>query len=170
MNLPGSKRVKVGAPGTGAHTGSVQVASVSHLWLSRLVEIDASWNPKSWSQRLFEQELSNPAARLRGVFVDDTLVGYLIAHVVLDESHIVSLGIDPACRGRGLGRVLLEDLLRIARVENIAVVTLQVRSSNEIAQRLYRSVGFKMAGVRKHYYSDNGEDAITMRCEVGRGV
>jgi ribosomal-protein-alanine N-acetyltransferase len=170
MDLPDSKRVKAGALETGAHTGVIQVAPVSHLWLSRLVEIDASWNPKSWSQRLFEQELYNPAARVRGVFVDDTLVGYLIAHVVLDESHIVSLGIDPAFRGRGYGRRLLDDLLRIARLEHITVITLQVRYSNQVAQKLYRSVGFQLAGIRKHYYSDNGEDAITMRCEIGRRV
>jgi ribosomal-protein-alanine N-acetyltransferase len=168
MQLPGSKGFKTGAGGAGAHSGVVQVAPVSHLWLDRLVEIDASWNPKSWSQRLFEQELSNPAARVRGIFIEDNLVGYLIVHVVLDEAHIVSFGVDEAFRRRGLGRALLEDLLRIAKLERVTVVTLQVRYSNEAAQKLYRSVGFKLAGVRKRYYSDNGEDAITMRLELNR--
>ncbi len=141
------------------------MAPVSNLWLARLVEIDASWNPKSWSERLFLQELTNPAARVRGVFVADTLVGYAIAHVVMDEAHIVSLGLAPEYRGQGLGRALLQDLKRIARAESVRVITLQVRVSNQIAQRLYRKCGFQLAGVRRHYYSDNSEDAITMRYE-----
>lgn len=151
---------------TGAHRGSVQVAPVSHEWLTRLVEIDSTWNPKSWSERLFLQELHNPASRLRGVFVNEVLVGYLIAHIVFDEAHIVALGVDPQHRGCGLGRRLVDDLIRIAHLEGVTVVTLQVRASNNIAQRLYRHVGFRIAGVRKHYYSDNGEDAITMRHET----
>ena len=139
--------------------------SVSNFWLARLVEIDASWNPKSWSERLFLQELTNPAARVRGVFVRDTLVGYSIAHVVMDEAHIVSLGLAPEYRGQGLGRALLQDLKRIARAESVRVITLQVRVSNQVAQRLYRKCGFQLAGVRRRYYSDNSEDAITMRYE-----
>ncbi len=152
---------------TGVHSGDIQVAPVSHLWLARLVEIDASWNPKSWSERLFIQELSNPAARVRGVFVSGTLVGYSIAHVVMDEAHLVSIGVAPEYRGQGLGAVLIQDLKRIARVENVRVLTLQVRVSNQVAQRLYRKFGFQVAGVRKGYYSDNREDAITMRCDQG---
>jgi ribosomal-protein-alanine N-acetyltransferase len=112
---------------------------------------------------LFERELLNPAARVRGVFCDDQLVGYLIAHVVLDEAHIVSFGVHPNWRGQGFGNVLLKDFLRIAVFENISVITLEVRASNTIAQKLYQKVGFVVAGIRRHYYSDNSEDAITMR-------
>ncbi|MFN4896476.1 MAG: ribosomal protein S18-alanine N-acetyltransferase [Pseudomonadota bacterium] len=162
------KDFKVGANETGVHRGDIQVAPVSHMWLGRLVEIDSTWNPKSWSERLFAQELHNTAGRVRGVFIGAKLVGYLIAHVVIDEAHIVSLGVDPDYRRQGLGRILLNDLLRIAKVENVKVITLQVRASNEGAQRLYRGAGFQVAGVRKHYYSDNNEDAITMRCETRR--
>jgi len=165
MELPDSKGDRVDASVSGAHRGSVQVAPVSHYWLARLVEIDATWNPSSWSQKLFDQELNNPAARVRGVFFGENLVGYLIAHVVLNEAHIVSLGVAPEFRRQGAGRALLSDLLRMAKLENITVITLQVRASNESALRLYRRVGFQLAGVRKQYYSDNREDAITMRVD-----
>jgi ribosomal-protein-alanine N-acetyltransferase len=148
---------------TGAHTEKIQVAPVSHLWLERLVEIDSSWNPRHWSLKLFERELVNPAARMRGLFVDESLVGYLIAHVVLDEAHIVSFGLDPAWRGRGLGKTLLQDFLRTAKLENITSVTLEVRASNRVAQNLYQGAGFVVCGIRRHYYSDNSEDAVTMR-------
>ncbi len=148
---------------TGVPAGAIQLAPVSHFWLERLVEIDSTWNPKAWSLKLFERELSNPAARVRGVFCGELLVGYLIAHVVLDEAHIVSFGVHPDYRGCGFGNVLLKDFLRVAVFENISVITLEVRASNTIAQKLYQKVGFVVAGIRRHYYSDNSEDALTMR-------
>jgi ribosomal-protein-alanine N-acetyltransferase len=168
MELPDSKRAGAPKIETGVHSEATQVAPVSFLWLSRLVEIDSQWNPKHWSERLFEGELNNPAAQVRGIFVNELLVGYLIAHFVMDEAHIVSFGIAAGFRQKGLGRCLLNDLLRVVRIENIRVVTLQVRASNEAAQRLYRSAGFRSVGVRKHYYSDNSEDAITMRLDLVR--
>jgi ribosomal-protein-alanine N-acetyltransferase len=142
---------------------SIQLSTVNEGWLPRLVEIDATWNPASWSIQLFERELYNPAARVRGVFCDGALVGYLIAHVVMDEAHIVSLGVHPGWRGRGFGNLLIKDFLRIALFENISTITLEVRASNSIAQSLYQKVGFSVAGIRRHYYSDNSEDALTMR-------
>jgi len=142
------------------------IAALSAIWLDRLVEIDSSWNPSSWSLKLFERELANPASRLRGLFAGNTLIGYLCAHVVMDEAHIVSLGVDPGWRRRGGGSELLRDFLRLCRLENVRYVTLEVRASNGAAQALYSGAGFKMAGIRKHYYSDNSEDAITMRHEI----
>jgi ribosomal-protein-alanine N-acetyltransferase len=167
MTTPDSKRPGQSEKQTGATMG-FHVAPVSHLWLGRLVEIDANWNPKSWSVQLFERELSNQSSRVRGLFHDDLLVGYLIAHVVCDEAHIVSLGLAPEWRGKGGGRVLLGDFLRMARLEGVVAVSLDVRASNEGAQKLYASLGFTVAGVRKRYYSDNGEDALTMRVELVR--
>ena len=147
---------------TGVDMG-FHVAPVSRLWLGRLVEIDANWNPKSWSARLFEKELSSPSSRVRGLFAGDELVGYLIAHVVCDEAHIVSLGVAPEWRGKGGGKVILGDFLRASFVERVAIVTLDVRASNTPARKLYESCGFSVVGLRRNYYSDNGEDALTMR-------
>lgn len=150
---------------TGADMG-FHVAPVSRLWLGRLVEIDCNWNPKSWSVQLFEKELSSRSSRVRGLFTGEELVGYLIAHVVCDEAHIVSLGLAPEWRGKGGGRILLDDFLRTCLVERVGVVTLDVRASNISARKLYESSGFSVVGLRRNYYSDNGEDALTMRREV----
>ena len=149
---------------TGVDMG-FHVAPVSHLWLGRLVEIDANWNPKSWSVQLFEKELSSRSSRVRGLFAGEALVGYLIAHVVCDEAHIVSLGLAPEWRGKGGGRALLGDFLRACSVERVVSVTLDVRASNLPARKLYESCGFSVVGLRRNYYSDNGEDALTMRRE-----
>jgi ribosomal-protein-alanine N-acetyltransferase len=157
--VPGDANGKAGV-NMGFH-----VASVSHLWLGRLVEIDSNWNPRSWSVQLFEKELSSRSSRVRGLFAGEELVGYLIAHVVCDEAHIVSFGLAPDWRGKGGGRDLLFDFLRTCVVERVRVVTLDVRARNIPARKLYESCGFCVVGRRKNYYSDNGEDALTMRRE-----
>ena len=155
-----------GSHGAGVSQEHFLVAPVSHFWASRLVAIDSTWNPKSWSRQLFERELNEPLARVRGLFVGNLLVGYLIAHVVFDEAHIVSLGLAPEWRGKGGGRFLLRDFLRCSRLEGINSITLEVRVSNIPARVLYERCGFLAAGLRRNYYSDNGEDGITMRYEA----
>lgn len=170
MAIPATQIPGGTARKTGAHKVKFLVSSVSHLWLKDLVEIDSTWNPRSWSARLFSQELSNPAAVVKGLFLDERLIGYLIAHVVIDEAHIVSFGIAPDFRGRGGGRFLLGEYLRSAQREGIKTVTLDVRVSNSVAQSLYHTVGFEVAGLRKQYYSDNGEDALTMRITLPGGL
>ena len=139
------------------------VSSVSHLWLPRLVEIDATWNPSHWSERLFKGELSNQNADVLGLFSKDELVGYLIAHLVCDEAHIVSFGLHPDWTGRGGGKFLLQGFLSKVQAQGVRTITLEVRASNERAQKLYISHGFEIAGVRVRYYSSNQEDAVSMR-------
>jgi ribosomal-protein-alanine N-acetyltransferase len=53
-----------------------------------------------------------------------------------------------------------------AQVQSATRVTLEVRQSNEPAKKLYASLGFTQTGLRKGYYSDDGEDAYTMALEL----
>jgi [ribosomal protein S18]-alanine N-acetyltransferase len=92
----------------------------------------------------------------------DTLVGFAGMWVLYDEAHVTTIGVSPQYRGLGLGELLLVDLFDKAIKRNAESVTLEVRVSNESAQALYHKYGFTRQGVRKRYYSDNGEDAYIM--------
>lgn len=81
---------------------------------------------------------------------------------VLDEAHVVIIGIRPRDRRKGLGELLLIAAMEAAMKHGSRVVTLEVRSSNEAARTLYRKYGFQEVGVRKRYYADNNEDAVIM--------
>jgi ribosomal-protein-alanine N-acetyltransferase len=78
------------------------------------------------------------------------------------EAHIVTIATHPDFRRQGLGRRLLQAMIDKAIDAGALEITLEVRASNYAAQALYRSMGFVVVGVRKHYYHDNGEDAILM--------
>ena len=90
------------------------------------------------------------------------LAGYVGVWFQGNEAHITEIAVREGMRGRGIGELLLIGSIRSATKYGSTVVTLEVRVSNFIAQRLYEKYGFSTAGIRKGYYSDNREDALIM--------
>jgi ribosomal-protein-alanine N-acetyltransferase len=95
----------------------------------------------------------------------ETIVGYAGIWMMVDDAHVTTIAVDPAYRGEGIGELLIVDLLDHANLLGAMTVTLECRVSNTVAQALYRKYTFRNAGVRKRYYSDDGEDALIMTTE-----
>ena len=93
------------------------------------------------------------------------LVGMLGVWYMAGDAHIVTVAVRERYRGLGVGELLLIEALRQASDKCQGAATLEVRVSNEIAQKLYVKYGFQEKGVRKGYYSDNREDALIMTTE-----
>jgi len=93
---------------------------------------------------------------------EDRVVGFAGMWILYDEAHVTTIGVTPELRGKGLGELLLVRLFEIASERSAEWVTLEVRVSNASAQALYHKYGFTQQGVRRRYYSDNGEDAYIM--------
>ena len=79
--------------------------------------------------------------------------------MIIDELHISLVAVAPSQRRRGLGRLTLEQLLRVSRQEGVRAATLEVGSRNGAARSLYAAAGFQTVGVRSGYYR-NGDDAL----------
>lgn len=92
----------------------------------------------------------------------DPIVGFAGMWIMYDEAHVTTIGIAPELRGKGLGELLIVHLFEEALRRNAQWVTLEVRVSNSPAITLYEKYGFTIQGVRRRYYSDNGEDAHIM--------
>ncbi len=95
----------------------------------------------------------------------DYLLGYIGLWQVVDDAHVVSIGVRTPFRRHGVGEALLIRAIETAMGWGSRYVTLEVRVSNRGAQSLYDKYGFKRAGVRKRYYLDNNEDAYIMTTE-----
>ena len=93
------------------------------------------------------------------------IVGYGGLWLSVDEGHITTIAVAPEYRGRGIGELILNGLIDQGMVLNADMLTLEVRVSNLVAQQLYLKYGFKAAGTRPRYYTDNGEDALIMWTE-----
>ena len=92
----------------------------------------------------------------------ELIVGYLSTGYIVDEAHIMSVGVRNAYRGRGIGELLLIGAVEMSLASRARLITLEVRESNYVAKNLYRKYGFEETGLRKGYYADNREDAIIM--------
>ena len=117
-----------------------------------------------WSRESFERELTvNHAARYVVVEKEGKIVAYGGLWLILDEANITNIAVDSSERRQGLGVLLTEALLRLARCYDCVSVTLEVRPSNTAARALYDRFGFQIVGVRPKYYSQPVEDALLMR-------
>lgn len=85
---------------------------------------------------------------------------------VADEVEVLTLGVAPPLRGRGLGRWLLRLGLRQAARRGVLTAFLEVRPSNQAARRLYAASGFVLDGRRTAYYREPPEDALILRCAL----
>lgn len=93
------------------------------------------------------------------------IAGFVGTWYLVDEAHIVSVGVRPQNRGHGIGELLLVGAIEQAIERGSSVVTLEVRASNDVAQNLYKKYDFTERGLRKGYYTDNREDALIMTTE-----
>jgi ribosomal-protein-alanine N-acetyltransferase len=90
------------------------------------------------------------------------LVGMAGIWMMVDEAHVVTIAVRKSHARSGLGELLLLSTINLAMTLGARIVTLEVRVSNTAAQALYAKYGFTIAGTRRKYYSDNGEDALIM--------
>ena len=134
--------------------------------LAQVVQIDQASFKLPWSERAYRYELTeNTVSRCWVAEAEERVAAILVVWLILDEAHIATIATHPEFRRRGIGRALLMEALVSIREEGTHSAMLEVRASNESAQEMYKSFGFKAVGLRKNYYKDNNEDAILMTLE-----
>ncbi|MFQ3545509.1 ribosomal protein S18-alanine N-acetyltransferase [Halobacillus rhizosphaerae] len=116
-----------------------------------------------WTEETFFNEINdNPYAHYFVAEVDEKVVGYCGLWLIIDEAHITNIAIHPEFRGMKYGEELFRQTLLEAIDRGAVQLSLEVRVSNTGAQHLYRKFGLVPGGIRKNYYTDNGEDALVM--------
>lgn len=159
--------------------------------IPEVLAIESESFPTPWPQSAFKSELENKLARyvvLRDATLEPAqtiegwqkftggirrlldqrvenrgpVLGYAGIWVIIDEAHLTTIAVRPDLRGNGYGELMLTDCLDVAIQRGAETMTLEVRLSNESAQKLYHKYGFAIAGRRKNYYSEINEDALIM--------
>ena len=113
-----------------------------------------------WSENGILSSLESPLSWLLAAEEEGTIRGYLIAVTLFDEGELLRIGTDPACRGRGIARAMLEEMFRA--FPSVAVWRLDVRESNTSARRLYEAMCFENVIRRRDAYEKPREDGIMM--------
>jgi ribosomal-protein-alanine N-acetyltransferase len=136
-----------------------------------VLQIEALSFQSTWPANAFTNELRDN--KLAYYFVgrlDGRIVAYGGIWVILEDSHVTTIAVHPDVRGQRLGEELLVHLLDEAIQRDASWITLEVRETNDVAQKLYRKYGFTVVSTRRGYYSDNNESALVMWAGNLRGT
>lgn len=134
--------------------------------LDIVMRIEGASFDSPWTRSNFADELKNSDIALPLVLEQNkTIIGFIVLWIIMDECHLANIALDPDYRGRGLGKLMMQQVIAIARQNQCVKVMLEVRKSNTTAIALYQKFLFEKVGVRKNYYHDgfmNSEDALLM--------
>lgn len=118
------------------------------------LEFDDFWKPLN-----LKSELENITSKYIVAKEGNTIVGFAGIWFSVDDAHITNIVVRKDFRNKGIGSLLLERLIELAKCKT--ALTLEVNVKNKIAQKLYLKYGFEILGIRKKYY-DGIEDAYIM--------
>lgn len=116
-----------------------------------------------WSKSTFISEIYSPMIHLYlCVFKESELVAFIGSRVMSGDNHITNVAVKPSYQNKKIGGYLLAETEKFARSYHCQTMSLEVRASNQAAQRLYRRFGFDLAQVHVNYYTEDQEDALEM--------
>mgnify|MGYP000619918761 CR=1 FL=1 len=109
-----------------------------------------------WNYEILKSELeSNNSYFFVAKNISGEIVGFSGIKIILDEADIMNIVIKKTYRNQGIGTLLLENLILLAKDLNISTLFLEVNEQNKPAIHLYEKLGFEKLGVRKKYYNNN---------------
>lgn len=136
--------------------------------LDEVVRIEERAYAHPWTRGNFSDSLRS-GYQAQVLVADETLLGYFVAMEGVDEVHLLNITVSPDYQSQGWGRIMLDAIALWARGRAAQWLWLEVRASNQRAQRIYERHGYRRVGERKGYYpADDGrrEDAIVMSLKL----
>jgi ribosomal-protein-alanine N-acetyltransferase len=134
--------------------------------IGAVVAIERLSFSEPWSEGMLRSHLRGDINTFLIAHDEEDIVGFAIAHTVVDEAELLSIAVDPNARARGIGATLLDAICLRCAMCGAASITLDVRVSNIAARALYASHGFTQVGLRRRYYHMPEEDALILRATL----
>ncbi len=141
---------------------SIVIRALTRNDIEQVLRIENQTFSMPWTRRDFESALNKPQDLYLVVDKGGEIIGYCGLWAVLEEGQITNVAVKEAYRHQGIGRLMMEALLKEGINRGLTEFTLEVRESNSAARALYRSLGFAEAGVRPGFYDKPKENAIIM--------
>jgi ribosomal-protein-alanine N-acetyltransferase len=162
-------------PGIEKNPVEFHLARMTEHDLLEVVEIEEQTGLSRWGWEAYHTELQRPAASLmlvarlnRTVGPDQKwqLAGFVAARIGGEELHINNIAVRRVYRHQGIGGALLSAALEEAALLGCVEALLEVRVTNEAAQKLYYKYGFRLVARRANYYTQPPEDALVMKARL----
>lgn len=130
--------------------------------LDQVVDIEQNLFSVPWTKGGFLTYLMKKDTMFFVVEEKERILGYCSMMTVLDEGDILNVAVRSDRQKEGIGQFLVDSMLRMAEMQGIKLVHLEVRQGNGTARRLYQRLGFKEDGLRRDYYENPVENAVLM--------
>ena len=140
----------------------IRISPLQEEDVSEVARIEREYYSLPWSEKAFRDALKRDYYRFLKAEVNGILAGYCGYQRSFEIADITNVTVQKEYRRQGIARRMLTELMAEGRAEGIERFTLEVRSSNEAAIALYKSLGFLQEGVRKNYYESPREDALIL--------
>lgn len=141
------------------------ILSIDDNDFERLYEIERQAHLIPWSFGTLKNNRGERYLNLKLV-ENNHIIGFAICQTVLDEATLFNIAVEPTRQGKGMGELLLRELMTRLTERAVKTLWLEVRESNP-ARHLYEKLGFNEVDIRKNYYPlPNGgrENAVVMAC------
>ncbi len=122
--------------------------------LPAIAALHAECFSQGWDEEFLGRILAHPGAAAFLAVEEDVPAGFVLARTAADETEILSLGVSPALRCRGIGAELIRTACLHAWETGVLEVFLEVSMKNAAARALYGRLGFREVGRRPDYYED----------------
>lgn len=142
--------------------GTLAVRRMRHHDIEAVRNIDLVVYSRPWSTATWRRELGDSQRHHLVATRAGEIVGHAGVLFVTDEAHLTTVAVAPTDQGRGVGTLLVLDLLDEAVARGVESAMLEVRATDRRTQRIYSRIGFGPAGIRKRYYSEPVDDAVIM--------
>lgn len=140
----------------------IVIKPLTEEYVDAVCELEKEAFSMPWHKESFMEMIFNKDAKYLVAICDGKVVGSCGMRNIVGEGDISNVVTDRAFRRQGVGRKMLEELLKEGIEMGIEAFTLEVRKSNEAAIRLYEQLGFVIEGIRKNFYEKPREDALIM--------
>lgn len=150
-------------PSVDLETAPITLAPMRRRHLRTVLAHEKAVYARPWTMGLFLSELQRPETRSYVIARAGAVqVGHCGVLFVEAEGHVTTVVVAPAFQGHRVATRMLAYQFDAAIGRGATALTLEVRTSNHVAQSLYRRFGFVPAGIRRGYYAETGEDALIM--------
>ena len=136
---------------------------------AQLARLHGASFARGWGEGEFESMLAESNTIVHRLRLGRKTVGFAASRMGADEAEILSIAIDPRCRGQGLSRNLLLTHLGHLAGRGVRTIFLEVEENNGPALSLYNRAGFTIVGRRERYYREPGGEqlnALLMRRDL----
>tara|TARA_Y100001968_G_scaffold159880_1_gene146158 strand:+ start:43 stop:507 length:465 start_codon:yes stop_codon:yes gene_type:complete len=148
---------------------NLTIIQLEILHLRSCIDLDKKALNGLWTESQWKKELTDPKRICIGIIEVETkkLLGLCSAWFVIDELHITSIAVLPIHQRKGLGKLLMTDLIKRSNSLFTNLIHLEVKDTNDSAKAFYKSMGFEIVGSRSNLYKD-GSNALIFNKKLNK--